>query len=366
MYRKFAKLLTDYCTSVRKGDEVFINASFAAYPLVRELWRAVVERGGYPFFNPRDDVLSEIFYRYANEDLLRHYSKIEETIYELGDVFISIISPTHTKPLASVDPVKIKIRSQARRKLTEIFMRRDAEGSLRWVATAYPTNALAQEAGMSPLEYEEFVFKALKLHKEDPIAEWVKQAEWQERIANFLNKVSELRIVAEDTDLTLRVDGRVWINDDGKNNMPGGEVFTGPHEDSTEGYVTFTYPAVWRGVEVEGVKLVFKRGAVVEAHAIKGEEFLKRMLETDEGARRLGEAAFGLNYDIKRYTKEILFDEKIGGTIHLALGASYPKTGGKNVSAIHWDMVKDMRKGKVYADGDLIYEGGKFLEDVIS
>ncbi len=366
MLDKFARLLTDYCTEVRRSDDVVVSAGFTAYDLIRHLWRAIVERGGYPILMVRDDVLLETFFRYAGEDVLKHESKIEEFIMENVNVLISIISPTHTKPLISVDPVKIKIRSQARRKITEIFMRRDAEGSLRWVATAYPTHALAQYAGMSPLEFEEFVFKALKLHKDDPVAEWVKQARWQDRIASFLNKVSELRIVAPDTDLTLRVDGRLWINDDGKNNMPGGEVFTGPHEDSAEGHIVFTYPAVWQGVEVEGVKLVFRRGEVIEASAVKGEEFLRKIIETDEGSKRLGEVAFGLNYDISRYTKEILFDEKIGGTIHLALGASYPKTGGRNVSAIHWDMVKDMRDGKIYADGDLIYEKGRFIEDVIS
>ncbi len=365
MLDRFARLIAEYCVSIKKFDEVLIYAGYEAYPLVRELWREVISRGGYPRLELRDEVLSEIFFRYAPDDLLKYYSKIDEFIAENVDVSISIMASTHTKPLISIPPTKIKTRAQARRKLTEIFMRRDAEGSLRWVVTAYPTRALAQDAGMSPLEYEEFVFKALKLHKDDPVKEWIKQAEWQERIANFLNRVSELRIVSKDTDITLRVDGRTWINDDGKNNMPGGEVFTGPHEDSTEGYVTFTYPAIWQGVEVEGVKLVFKRGEVVEAHAVKGEEFLKKMLETDEGARRLGEAAFGLNYDITRHTKEILFDEKIGGTIHLALGASYPRTGGKNVSAIHWDMIKDMREGKVYADGDLIYVNGKFIEDVI-
>ncbi len=365
MMSKFAKLLVGYCTEVKPEEEVRISGTYEAYPLIKELWKEIVRVGAYPRLDLRDEVLTEIFYRYAPEPLLKHLSKIDVFIAENIDVSIGILSATHTKPLVNVDPERIKVRSQATRKLTEIFMRRDAEGKLRWVVTAYPTRALAQEAGMSPLEYEEFVFRALKLHKEDPIKEWIEQARWQQRIADFLNRVSELRFVSDDTDITVRVDGRTWINDDGKNNMPGGEVFTGPVEDGVDGYIKFTYPAVWRGVEVEGVKLVFKKGVVVEASAEKGDEFLKKILETDEGAKRLGEVAFGLNYDITRNTKEILFDEKIGGTIHMALGASYPKTGGKNVSAIHWDMVKDMKKGKVYADGDLIYENGKFLEDVL-
>ncbi len=365
MLKKFADLILDYCVSVKKLDEVLIGASYEAFPLIRELWRGIVSRGAYPRLVLEDEVLTEIFYKYATKELLNYLSKIDEFIIENIDVRIRILSSTHTKPLINVDPERIKQRSQATRKLTEIFMRRDGEGNLRWVVTVYPTRSLAQEAGMSPLEYEEFVFRALKLHKDNPIDEWRKQAEWQEKIINFLNKVSELRYVAPDTDLTLKVDGRVWINDDGKKNMPGGEVFSAPHEDSVEGYITFTYPAIWRGIEVEGVKLIFRRGVVVEAYAKRGEEFLRKVLEVDEGAKRVGEVAFGLNYDINRFTKEILFDEKIGGTIHIALGAAYPSTGGKNKSSIHWDMIKDMRKGKVYADGDLVYENGRFIKEVI-
>jgi aminopeptidase len=195
------------------------------------------------------------------------------------------------------------------------------------------------------------------------VSAWVAQAKKQEKIVALLSKVDELHIVSDNTDLLVKVGERVWINDDGKNNMPGGEVFTAPHEDSIDGFITFEYPAIYRGYEVEGVKLVFKRGEVVEATATKGEEFLKKMLAVDEGARRVGEIAFGLNYDITRFTKEILFDEKIGGTIHVALGAAYLKTGGRNTSSIHWDMVKDMRRGRVYADKDLIYENGHFIKD---
>lgn len=365
MLSKFARLITEYCTNVKPGDEVLINSTHEAYPLIRELWVEIVKRGGYPRWNISDEVLSEIFYKYSTDELLRFYSKIDEYIAENVDVRISVLASTHSKYLVSVNPEKLKLRAQATRKLSEIFMRRDSEGTLRWVVTAYPTRAMAQEAGMSPLEYEEFVFKSLKLYEDDPVSAWVKQADTQQKIVSALSKVSELRIVSQDTDLLLRVDGRTWINDDGKNNMPGGEVFTGPHEDSVEGIIRFDFPAVWRGVEVKNVKLVFRKGEVVESDAELGGEFLKKMLETDEGAKRVGELAFGLNYDITRFTKEILFDEKIGGTIHLALGASYIKTGGTNKSSIHWDLIKDMRKGRVFADGELIYENGKFMMEVL-
>ncbi len=365
MLDRFAKLVAEYCTGVKPNDEVVITSTYEAYPLVRELWRETVMRGGYPRWNLSDEVLGEIFYRYASEDLLRHQSKIDEFMSENVNVRISILSSTHSKYLVSVEPERIKLRAQATRKLSEIFMRRDSEGSLRWVVTAYPTRSMAQEAGMSPLEYEDFVFKSLKLHAEDPVKAWVLQADTQRKIADSLSKTSEVRIVSDDTDITLKVEGRTWISDDGKNNMPGGEVFTGPHEDSTEGVIKFDFPAIWRGVEVRNVKLIFKRGEVVEAEAEVGGEFLKKMLETDEGARRLGELAFGLNYDITRFTKEILFDEKIGGTVHVALGASYLKTGGTNKSSIHWDLIKDMKRGKVFADGELIYENGRFLAETL-
>ena len=331
---KYAKLIVDYCVSVKKFDEVGIYASTAAMPLVIELYREIVSRGAYPRYVATDDIFSEIFYRYAPKELLEYVSPIDRFIAEKINVRISILSPQHTKPLISIDPEKIKIRSRALKELREIFMKRDATGDLRWVVAAYPTNALAQEAGMSLLEYEEFVYRAVKLYEPDPVKAWIEQAKKQEKIINLLSKVDELRFVSDNTDLLLKVGGRTWINDDGKNNMPGGEVFSAPHEDSAEGYIVFEYPAIYGGVEVEGVKLVFRRGEVVEAYATKGQEFLRKMLEVDEGAKRIGEVAFGLNYDITRFTKEILFDEKIGGTIHIALGSAYLRTGGKNVSSI--------------------------------
>ena len=363
---RLARLIAEYCVSIKKGDEVVVNAGLEALPLVREIYREVVTRGGYPLLvNLGDEVLDEIMYRYAPDDVLEHVSPVEEELVKRIDVTINILAPSHTKHLTGVNPERIAKRSKARFNLTRIFMERSAKGELRWTIAPYPTRALAQEAGMSILEYEEFVYHATMVDREDPVKAWQEQARWQQRIADFLNKVHELRYQGPGIDFYIRVDGRKWINDDGRYNMPGGEVFTGPVEDSAEGYIEFDYPAIWRGHEVEGVKLVFRKGVVVEAHARRGEDFLRKMLETDEGAKRLGELAFGLNYNITRFTKEILFDEKIGGTMHIALGASYPETGGKNQSSIHWDMIKSLRSHKVYADGDLVYENGKFIEDVI-
>jgi len=357
---RLAELLTGYSVEVRDGDEVLIRAGVEALPLVREIYKQVLRLGGYPHIMLQDDVLEEIFYEYADEKRLKHLSPIERFTVERITASITIISRSHVKPLIRVDPEKLRIRKAARRELMEIFMKRHAAGELRWVVSIYPTNALAQEADMSPLEYEEFVYSACMVDLEDPISGWREQAKKQEEAMNLLSKLDELRIVSEDTDLILKIGGRRWINDDGHNNMPAGEIFSAPIEDSVEGEVRFTYPAIWGGIEVENVKLVFRKGEVIEAHAEKGEEKLKEILKADEGARRIGEIAFGLNYRIKRHTKQILFDEKIGGTIHLALGAAYPETGGRNKSAIHWDLILDMRRGKVYGDGELIYEDGRF------
>jgi len=358
---KLAKLLAEYSVSIKEGDEVLIRSDVEALPLVREIYRETVSRGAYPHVMLQDSVLEEIFYRYAGEGVLRHLSPIEKFLSEKVDVSISIISSSHTKPLVSVDPEKLRIRRAARAELTEIFMRRQAAGELRWNVTIYPTNALAQEAGMGPIEYEDFVYRACMVDRDDPVNEWKRQAEEQEKVAVFLGKIDELKIISGETNLIMKVGGRKWINDDGKNNMPAGEVFSAPIEDSVDGCVKFDYPAVWGGIEVEGVRLRFERGRVIEARAEKGEEKLKKILETDPGARRLGEVAFGLNRNIQRATKQILFDEKIGGTMHLALGAAYPETGGKNKSSIHWDLILDLKRGKVYGDGDLIYENGRFL-----
>ncbi|MEM4452005.1 MAG: aminopeptidase [Thermosphaera sp.] len=360
--QKHAEIITEYSLNLKPGEEVLINASIEAIPLVRELVRKIVEKNAYPVMIRLDEEsITEAFYKAASPTVLSHVSPIEKELIEKINASISIISPSHTKPLVSVDPEKIRIRSRARQELNKIFLERSAKGELKWVVTIYPTKALAQEAGMSISEYEDFVFHALHADSEDPVGEWMRIGDHISKIAEFLNKVKELRFVGPGIDLLVSVEGRKWIADDGRNNMPGGEVFTGPVEDLVEGFVEFEYPAIWRGVEVEGVRLVFRNGKVVEASARRGEEFLKKMLSTDEGASRLGEIAFGLNYNIERYTKEILFDEKIGGTIHMALGSSYPETGGRNVSSIHWDMIKDMSKGKVYADGTVIYENGRFI-----
>jgi len=302
------------------------------------------------------------FYKYAKEHQLKFVSPVYKFLYENIDVSINVWCQPNPKKLSSIDPSKIRMSAASRRELAEIFNKRAAEGKLKWVLLPYPINAQAQEAAMSLEEYEDFVYSSCLVDKEDPIAEWRKISQQQEKICEFLNQVSEIRIVGEDTDLTFNVQGRKWINSDGKRNMPSGEVFTAPLENSANGTIRFTYPGIYSGKEVEDITLTFKDGEVVKASAAKGEDLLQQILKID-GANRIGEAAIGTNYGITKFTKNMLFDEKMGGTIHIALGNSYPESGGLNKSAIHWDILKDMKTGEIYADSKLFYKNGKFLEE---
>ena len=360
-----SRLLAEYCVEARRGDQAVILAGLDAVPLVRGLYRELASRGTLPLAIYRDEYAMDLVNRLAPPEVLATPHRLMEHMVKEMDILISIRSGLHTKPLTGLPPERLQAVTTAQGRFTEAFMERDKDPGFRWTATIYPSLSLAQEAGLSPVEFEDLVVEALKLGEADPVEAWRRQAEWQEKIATALGRFDEVRIVAPGTDLTLKVGGRTWINDDGKKNMPGGEVFTGPVEDSVEGHIEFDYPSIWRGVEVEGVRLVFKRGEVVEATARRGEEALRALLSVDEGARRVGELAFGLNYGIRRYTKIILLDEKIGGTMHMALGAGYPSTGSVNRSKIHWDMVKSLEEGVVYGDGDVIYRNGRFIEEVL-
>jgi len=356
-----AKLVVKYSTEIKDGDEVVIFSRPVAIPLAREIFREALRAGGYPHLILSDDVSEEIFFKEASEKQLKHVSPIRKAIVEKATVLISIYSELNLRMLNTINPERLKLAAAARTEIVRILREREAKGELRWVLVPYPTPSMAQEAGMSTIDFEDFVYKACYADSEDPIAAWKKMHETQKKYVEFLNKVKEIHIVGPDTDLVLSVEGRKWINADGKKNLPDGEVFTSPVEDSANGVIKFTYPVLHQGVEMKNVRLKFKEGEVVEAEASEGKEFLRKILETDEGAKRLGEFAFGTNYNIRRFTRQILFDEKIGGTIHLAIGMGFPEAGGKNFSVIHVDMIKDMREGKVYADGELIYEKGKFL-----
>ncbi|MCA1717264.1 MAG: aminopeptidase [Actinobacteria bacterium] len=300
--------------------------------------------------------IQELFFEHAKDI---HYEKTPpaiRSIYEEVAAVISVMAPHNTRALAGVDPRKQQALAKRDKAVQDMVVERD-----RWALTLYPTQALAQESEMGLEEYEEFVFEAMALNEDDPVRYWRGKAGEQGRLIERLERAREVRIVGPGTDLTLSVEGRRFINGDGRRNMPCGEVFTGPVEDSANGEIYFGIPVAVAGREVMGVRLRFEGGRVVEASAEKGEEYLHSMLDADEGARYLGELGIGTNYGIRRATKNILFDEKLGGTVHLAVGRSYEKTGGKNDSSVHWDLICDLREGgELYADGQLVEKDGAF------
>jgi aminopeptidase len=360
-YEKLANVLVNYSVAVKKGDLVEIGGVPSAEPLIAEVYRATIKAGGHPYLRLHIPELTETFYKTAKQHQLKFVSPIATYEVENTDKVITVWADDNTKALAAVDPKRQAIRSAATSVLFKTFMEREAAGELKWVGTQFPCNASAQDAEMSLSDYEEFVLKACLVHRKDPIAAWKRVHGKQEKICRVLNQRKKIRVVAEGTDLTLNVEGRKWINCDGQANMPDGEIFTGPVEDSVEGTISFSFPAYYAGKEADGVKLTFKKGKVVKATASKNAELLHAMLDSDEGARRVGEFAIGTNYAIQKFTKNTLFDEKIGGTMHMALGASIPESGGVNESGVHWDIVNDMRTGgKIYADGKIIYKDGQF------
>ena len=357
---KLAQLSVHYSVNVKPREKVLIQGTEQALPLINELYKECLLADAYPTVMPNLDV-QYTFYKYAKEHQLKFVSPLEKFMLENIDVSIGIFCEPNPKGLSNIDPNRIRMRTASRKELAGIFFKRVAEGKLRWTGLPHPIDSQAQEASMSLEEYEDFVYSSCLVDREDPITEWKKVYQQQQKICDFLNQASEIHIIGEDTDLTFNVKGRKWINCSGKENMPDGEVFTGPIEDSVNGTIRFTFPGIVSGREVEDIKLSFKDGKVVKASAAKGDELLQQLLKV-EGTERVGETAIGTNYGITKFTKSMLFDEKMGGTIHMALGNSYPESGGKNESAIHWDILKDMKKdGEIYADDKLFYKNGKFL-----
>ena len=363
VWDKYAQVLVDYSTDVQKGDTVQIRATSAeAKDLVKAIYKRVLEKGGHPIVRTSIVDLADTFIKYASDEQLDYVDPITKMEYETIDKFISIGAPLNTKSMARADLNKLSRRGKATKQLSEILMSRAAKGEASWVIGDFPTNALAQEAKMSLDEYTEFLINSCYLNCEDPVAKLKELDAKQTKWAEYLNNVKQIHITGEKTDITLNVEGRSWISCSGKNNYPDGEVFTSPVEDGINGEIYFDFPQNYRGNEAHGVHLWIENGLIVKAQAEKGQDFLHAMLDMDEGSKGIGEIAIGTNDEIQEVTGNILFDEKIGGSIHMAVGASYPETGGKNVSGLHWDLIKNMKNGgKIYADGTLIYENGKML-----
>jgi aminopeptidase len=359
---KLADVLVNYSVAVQPGDKVLIEGDTPASPLLRAVYARVLQAGGLPLVVASLPGTDELLFRHASDEQLQHVPPPLQLALETYDVSIGIMGTDNTKVLSGVDPSRMVLRNQAWTELMKIFMQRSASGKLRWVTTLFPTNAYAQDAEMSLSEYEDFVYGACMPDTDDPVGYWHRFSAWQQEIVDWLAGKERVHVRGLETDLRLSIAGRTFVNSDGRHNMPSGEVFTGPVEDSVEGHVHFSYPAIHQGREVTGVQLWFERGQVVKASAEKNEDFLLQTLDTDAGARYVGEFAIGTNEGIGRFTRQILFDEKISGSFHMAVGAGYPETGSRNESAIHWDMICDLRDGgEIWVDSELLYENGRFV-----
>lgn len=364
---KLAKLLVNYSTEIKEGDFVFVCAEEVATPWVIEVVKEATKAGANIEYMLESDEVKEVKLKYANEGQLKSGNLIYETLLEKADVWLTAWGGRNTRVLSDIDSDKIKQAQVGSSKWREIYSSRCGNGTLRWCGTQYPTYSDAQEASMSMSDYEDFVYGAGLLDLEDPVAEWKRISKEQEKWVKYLDKKSELHIISKGTDIKVGIKGRKWINCDGKENFPDGEIFTSPIEDSINGHISFSFPGIFSGKEIEGIVLHVESGKVVKATAEKGEDLLRALLKTDKGACYFGEVAIGTNYGIKNFTRNMLFDEKIGGTIHMAIGDSMPEAGGKNKSSLHWDMLCDMRDdGKIYADGELFYENGNFIEAVLT
>jgi aminopeptidase len=359
--QKLASILVNYSTKVKPGDWVVIQSQFNAEPMIEAVLKEVLKAGGYPSVSVTSDILKEAQLKYASDEQIQWVSPLDDMVIRKADVYIYLEAVENTSGLGSIDPKKQQLRQVALTELNKIMFERSGNGDFRWVFAQYPCPAFAQAAKMSLREFEDFVYQATGADSEDAVAYWQKIHVNQQRMIDWLKGKKTVQIRGANADLSLSIEGRNFINSDGNQNMPSGEIYTSPIENSANGWVYFTFPAIYNGREVEGVRLEFKDGKVVNATAKKNEEFLHAMLDTDEGARYLGELGIGTNFGIDRFTGSILYDEKIGGTFHLAVGNGFLEAGGKNLSSIHWDLICDMREdGEILVDGEAFFKNGKF------
>ncbi len=359
--QKYAQLLVHYCLEIQSGEKLYISTTTLAEPLVREIYRESIRAGAHVDYQMTFREQNKIFIAEAGQEQLDFVSPAYKNMMETYDAYLVIRAPFNLREDQSNDTQKTAIRQKAMAEVGKIYSERTATRSLKRSLCQFPTQASAQEAGMSLEEYERFVYSACHLYAEDPAAEWMKVRQSQQKVVDYLNQCSNVQYKNDKTNISFSVKGRTWINSDGRTNMPSGEVFTGPVEDSVEGHIFFDYPTIYMGHEVEGILLKVKKGEVVEWHAEKGQSVLDEIMKIP-GARYFGEVAIGTNFNIQRATKNILFDEKIGGSIHMAIGQSYIQTGGLNQSPIHWDMIANMKNGgEIWADGKQIYKNGTFL-----
>jgi len=359
--QKLAKVLTHYSLKLKKGQLFKIEGEFVTLPLIKAVYKEAIKIGAHPYTSIHLPDIGETFLKHGSDAQLKYISPIVRYEIDKMDARLVILGSENTRYLSGVEPKRQALQRRAMRPLVDRWFKRIADKSISWCVTLFPTAAEAQETDMSLSDYEDFVYRAGHIHAADPVKHWHKVTKEQNRLVKILNRFDRIHIRSADTDLKLRVKGRKWINCAGTENFPDGEIFTSPLENSAEGFIHYSFPVVYMGREVEDVRLEFKKGKVVKETAGKNQPYLTSMLNIDQGARYLGEFAIGTNNEIKRFSKNILFDEKIGGTCHLAAGASLPEAGGKNKSSLHWDMVCDLKtNSEIVADGKVIYRNGKF------
>ncbi len=356
---KLAKVLVQYSLNLQPGEQFVLRTSPLSEELSLEVYKEAILAGAYVTLQVGLPGTAETFFKHASDSQLAYVSPIRRLIAETFDASLYIEAEHNTRELSGVDPSKQAAFSKASAEVSKIFLERAARKELKWSLTVYPTHAMAQEADMSLSEYEDFVYNAGMLHLDDPVSFWKEEGRRQQTLIDWLAGRERVEIKSSNADLSFSIKGRAFEPADGKYNFPDGEIFTGPVEESANGWIRFSYPAIYGGQEVEDIELWFENGKVVKEKASKGQALLTKMLDTDAGARYLGEWGIGTNYGIQRFTKNMLFDEKIGGTIHLAVGAGYPETGSKNDSGIHWDMLCDMAESEIHVDGELFYKDGK-------
>jgi aminopeptidase len=358
---KLAQIMVHYSLALKPGQQVQIRTHPLAEELTLAVYEEAVKAGANIFIQSSTPGAEEIFYKHASDAQLDYVSPIRKLVAESFDASLNIWSEHNPRALSGIDPARISRVAKAGAPVSKVFFDRSAKGELRWCLTVYPSHAMAQEADMSLADYREFVFGAMMLNEPDPVAYWKQTGREQQKWVDWLKGHDEVVLKGANVDLKMSVKERVFIPCDGQLNFPDGEIFTGPVEDSVEGWVRFKYPAIEYGQEVTDIELWFEKGRVVKETASKNQELLTAQLNTDAGARTLGEFGIGVNYGITRFTKNMLFDEKMGGTIHLAVGAGYPESGSKNDSGIHWDMLCDMSDAEIKADGELFYKNGKIV-----
>ncbi len=362
---RLAELIVGYSLDLREGQVLRINGEQPALPLALAMHRAALRHGGLPYLNVAPSGIKEIFVFEASDEQLAHIRESEVQQSDEADAWATIWTSANTRALTRADPGRRRLEQAAHYRLVNRRWARLGRGELAICGTIFPTQAHAQDAEMSLAGYEDFVYRACHVDgDQDPVQHWRDVSRLLTARADRLAGVRELRIVGPHTDLRVVVEGRRWVASDGTRNMPDGEVFTSPVENGTQGDIYFAFPSVFQGNEVENVRLRFEAGRVVRAEASRGQDYLRALIATDEGSAVLGEVAFGLNYEIDRFTRDILFDEKIGGTMHVALGGGFDEAGTENTSDLHWDLICDLREeGEVYADGELVWRAGRFLDE---